>query len=182
MQQKLAIAVAMLAGTEVVLLDEPTLGLDVETGYEVRELLRRIASEGRTVVLSTHDMPVVQDLCERSVIIHQGRVIADDRVENLLRLFESRAYAITLGAPLSAEQTRRMNATFPGVRLEGTSLHVDLAHDEEIYDLIDILKLERTPVQAIDRTTINFEEVFRRLVGNEEAKANGTSAKEALHA
>ena len=182
MQQKLAIAVAMLAGTEVVLLDEPTLGLDVETGYEVRELLRQIASEGRTVLLSTHDMPVVQDLCERSVIIHQGRVIADDRVENLLRLFESRAYAITLGAPLSAEQTRRMNATFPGVRLEGTSLHVDLAHDEEIYDLIDILKLERTPVQAIDRTTINFEEVFRRLVGNEEAKANGTAAKEALHA
>ena len=60
MQQKLAIAVALLAGTEVVLLDEPTLGLDVGTGLEVRALLREVAAEGRTIIISTHDMDVVQ--------------------------------------------------------------------------------------------------------------------------
>ena len=73
-QQKLAIAVALLAETEVILLDEPTLGLDVGTGLEVRRLMREIAAEGRTVIISTHDMAVVQELCARTVIISAGRV------------------------------------------------------------------------------------------------------------
>src|SRR5690625_312391 len=59
MQQKLAIAVAMLADSDVILLDEPTLGLDIETGYEVRELLTEIAEKhNRTIIISTHDMDV----------------------------------------------------------------------------------------------------------------------------
>ncbi len=97
MQQKLAIAVAMLADTDVVLLDEPTLGLDVETSYEVRDLLKQIACEqGKTIIISTHDMAVVQDLCERTVIINQGSVITDERVDSLLSLFKTSAYQIAL--------------------------------------------------------------------------------------
>ena len=167
MQQKLAIAVAMLAETDVILLDEPTLGLDVATGYEVRELLRHIAAQGRTIIISTHDMPVVQDLCERTVIINAGRVVVDERVENLMRLFETRAYVVTLGAPLSAEQQRRLEATFPVLSYGGGEkgvLRVSLERSEDIYDLMEILRLERTPVEAIDRTAINFERVFMELV------------------
>src|SRR5690606_33459312 len=74
MQQKLAIAVALLADTDALVLDEPTLGLDVETGHEVRALLAEIAAEGKTVLLSSHDMPVVQALCQRAVIISGGKV------------------------------------------------------------------------------------------------------------
>ena len=74
MQQKLAIAVAMLADSDVILLDEPTLGLDVETGYEVRELLRTIVDEyNRTIIISSHDMNVIQELCDRTVIINDGK-------------------------------------------------------------------------------------------------------------
>src|SRR5699024_11071026 len=81
MQQKLAIAVAMLANSEVILLDEPTLGLDVETGYEVRELLRNIVEQHqRTIIISSHDMGVVQDLCERAIIINNGKIITNDQV------------------------------------------------------------------------------------------------------
>ena len=168
MQQKLAIAVAMLAETDVILLDEPTLGLDVATGYEVRALLRQVAAEGRTIIVSTHDMPVVQDLCERTVIINAGRVVVDDKVENLMRLFETRAYVVTLGAPLSAEQQRRLEGAFPVLSYENGgekgTLRVSLEHSEDIYDLMEILRLERTPVEAIDRTAINFERVFMELV------------------
>jgi len=172
MQQKLAIAVAMLAGTELVLLDEPTLGLDVETGYEVRELLREVASEGRTIIVSTHDMPVVQDLCERTVIINAGRVVVDDRVSNLLKLFETRAYEVSLGADLTAAQAQKLQV-FPAATVEDRGgkplLKVTFERDEDIYTLMDILKEAGTPVEGIDRTTINFEQVFRRIV-NEEPK------------
>ncbi len=173
MQQKLAIAVAMLAGTDVILLDEPTLGLDVETGYEVRRLLRDIAqNEGRTVIISTHDMAVVQDLCERTVIINAGRVVVDDKVSHLLKLFQTRAYDVTLGAPLTMGQREKLSASFPVVNLDhdgsGRVLRVNLEHGEDIYTLMDILKEARTPVESLDRTTINFESVFRKLVAERE--------------
>jgi ABC-2 type transport system ATP-binding protein len=170
MGQKLAMAVAMLANTDLILLDEPTLGLDVETGYEVRELLRQISKEGRTIIISTHDMPVVQDLCERTVIINQGHVVVDDRVSNLLKLFETRAYTVTLGKPLSVTQHHLLQQSFPVVNIENgekETLTVNLEHGEDIYNLMDILRSEQTPVETIDRAVINFEQVFRKLIRKE---------------
>lgn len=84
MQQKLAILVALISQSKVILLDEPTLGLDVQASHEIRQLLKEIVAEqGRTVILTTHDMNVVQDTCERVIIVNQGRVVADDSVHNL---------------------------------------------------------------------------------------------------
>lgn len=184
MGQKLAMAVAMLAGTDLVLLDEPTLGLDVETGYEVRELLRQISKEGRTIIISTHDMPVVQDLCERTVIINQGHVVVDDKVSNLLKLFETRAYTVTLGKSLSVSQHHLLHQSFPVVNVgsderdggEKKTLTVNLEHGEDIYKLMDILRSEGTPVETIDRAVINFEQVFRKLISKE--AATGETAEE----
>jgi ABC-2 type transport system ATP-binding protein len=166
MQQKLAIAVAVLAGTEVVLLDEPTLGLDVETGDEVRTLVRELAAAGRTVLLSSHDMAVVQDLCERVVVIARGRMVADERVSTLLRLFATRAYDVRLGAPLGAAQATALRRSFPLVVVgdDGRSVRVDLERGDDLYRFIDVLRSERTPVESLDRVEVRFEEVFRYLV------------------
>lgn len=170
MQQKLAIGVALLAGSEVVLLDEPTLGLDVETGYEVRALLREVAAEGRTVVLSTHDMPVVQELCQRTVIIDRGRVVTDDSVSNLLALFRSRAYQVSLSAPLTAEQRREVEQGFAAtVAADGLSFSVELAQAADLYRLTDWLRDANAAVDAISRVTVDFEQVFRRLLNDQPA-------------
>jgi ABC-2 type transport system ATP-binding protein len=176
MQQKLAIAVAVLAATEVVLLDEPTLGLDVETGDEVRSLVRELAAEGRTVLLSSHDMAVVQDLCERVVVIARGRMVADERVSTLLRLFATRAYDARLGAALTFEQASALRRTFPLVEIadDGRSVRVDLERGDDLYRFIDVLRSERTPVESLDRVEVRFEEVFRHLV--REAGVPGTGA------
>ena len=165
MQQKLAIAVALLAGTEVVLLDEPTLGLDVGMGLEVRALLREVAAEGRTIIISTHDMDVVQELCRRTVIVSSGRVVADERVADLLALFDTRSYRVTLGAPLSREQERRLAQRFTAFSYEDLdlTLNVTLEHPEDIYDLMEVLRLERTPVEDLGRIQTDFEQVFLEL-------------------
>ena len=170
MQQKLAIAVALLADSEVILLDEPTLGLDVETGYEIRELLKDIVkNQKRTIIMSSHDMGVIQDLCERTVIINNGQLVTDDRVENLLRLFEVRSYTVTLGEPLNDEQTQGLTKKFPVHTYEQDdggrpTIEVELARSEEIYDLFALLKWNETQIEAIDRSTINFEQVFMEIV------------------
>ena len=164
MQQKLAIATCLLADTEVLVLDEPTLGLDVETGFEVRSLLREIAAEGRTVVLSSHDMPVVEDLCRRVVVVSGGKVVTDALVADLLKLFESRAFAITLAAPLLPDEQSRLERSFTVSATEGTTFEVELPRSEELFRLMDFLRHVGAEVESIERTTVRFEQVFRRLV------------------
>lgn len=170
MQQKLSICVAMLADTDVILLDEPTLGLDVETGYEVRELLRKIAGErGKTIIISTHDMPVVQDLCERTIIINSGKVIADERVDQLLRLFETSAYQIHLKEELTDKQQEMLKLQFPIHNWNDLKLEVSFEQEHEIYNLMEILNENKTTIETINRTEINFEQVFMKLVKEEAA-------------
>lgn len=170
MQQKLAIAVALLADTDVILLDEPTLGLDVEAGHEVRALLRDIAAQGKTVIISTHDMPVVQDLCERVVIINQGRVVTDDRVENLLRLFSTLAYSVKVTEPLPYDEERRLRAgnSALAVSEDRHEFTVTLAESSELHALMGLLAEARLPIASFDRVAVDFEQVFRALVNGRE--------------
>jgi ABC-2 type transport system ATP-binding protein len=157
--------VALLADTEVILLDEPTLELDVGTGLEVRALRLEVAAEGRTVIILTHDMAVVQELCARTVI-SAGRVVADERVGSLLQLFETRSYRVTLGAPLTAEQQRRLALSFAVFSYDDArrTLDVTSEHSEGIYDLMAILRAARTPVEDLGRTQVDFEQIFLELV------------------
>lgn len=172
MQQKLAIAVTLLANTDVILLDEPTLGLDVEISYELREILKKIVKdEKRTIIISSHDMPVVQELCDRTVIINKGTVIIDEKVENLLNLFDTKAYAIKIAGSLNMKLKQQMIQRFPLSSFESgehqTVVTVNLEKSEDIYGLFDIFKSEGVVVESIDRTSIDFEQVFMQIVKGE---------------
>lgn len=181
MQQKLAIAVALLADSDVILLDEPTLGIDIETGYEVRALLKEVVEKyDRTIIISSHDMDVIQDLCERTVIINHGQLVVDDRVENLMRLFAVRSYTISLGAPLTDQQQNQLHQDFShfnySPHLIQPLLEIDLVKSEDIYKLFDIFKKDNTPVETIDRTVVNFEQVFMKILKGE----NGNGMAESV--
>ncbi|WP_440895037.1 ABC transporter ATP-binding protein [Amphibacillus sp. Q70] len=180
MQQKLAIAVAMLADTEVILLDEPTLGLDVETSYEVRDILKKIVrDEARTIIISSHDMAVIQAVCERVIIVNNGKIVTDNRVEDLIALFDARQYTITLGQPLIHRQITQLKACFSNFEYESEQLKpklvVELLSAEQIYQVFDILKKNETPVEDINRNTINFEQVFIKIIKGETGHANHSS-------
>ena len=78
MQQKVAISAALMSDPPIVLLDEPTLGLDVESARTVREWISQLAKvENKTVLLTTHQLAMAQELCDRIAIINEGRLIAD---------------------------------------------------------------------------------------------------------
>ncbi len=86
MKRKLAFARAVLQEPDILLLDEPTSGVDVMSAREIRSMISEYASEGRTVVISTHNMWEVQQLCTRVGIINRGRLIYVGSVEELERL------------------------------------------------------------------------------------------------
>jgi ABC-2 type transport system ATP-binding protein len=81
-RQRTGVAQALLSDPEVLILDEPTIGLDPNQIVEVRGLIRKL-SENHTVILSTHILPEVTQICSRVAIIHRGRIVADDSLENL---------------------------------------------------------------------------------------------------
>ena len=88
MKQRIAIAKALLANPPVLLLDEPTIGLDPQSARNLRELIMEITGEGRTILLTTHYMEEADQLCDRVGIIDLGRIIALDTPANLKRLIK----------------------------------------------------------------------------------------------
>ncbi len=88
MVQKVLISAALLHDPEVLLLDEPLSGLDVTTTMVVRELVRKLSTEGKIIIYSSHILEIVEKVASRVIILHQGRVRADDSVENLRTLMK----------------------------------------------------------------------------------------------
>jgi ABC-2 type transport system ATP-binding protein len=82
-RQRVGLAQALIHNPQVLILDEPTSGLDPNQILEIRKLIKQI-SEQKTVILSTHIMQEVQALCDRVIVIHQGKIVADDLLKNLL--------------------------------------------------------------------------------------------------
>lgn len=82
-RQRVGIAQALVHAPKVLLLDEPASGLDPAQRVEIRELVRELSAGDTTVVLSTHVLPEVEAICDRAIIVHQGRIVAQDTVERL---------------------------------------------------------------------------------------------------
>lgn len=86
MRQKILIAAAIMHNPELVLLDEPFSGLDVGSALVLRSLIRELAARGKVVLFSSHELDTVERVCSHVVILHRGRVVADDSIEHLRSL------------------------------------------------------------------------------------------------
>jgi ABC-2 type transport system ATP-binding protein len=86
MRQKIVISSALLHDPAVVLFDEPETGLDVTTTLMLRHLVRTLAARGKAILYSSHILEVVERVCDRVIVLHRGRMIADDSIERLRSL------------------------------------------------------------------------------------------------
>jgi ABC-2 type transport system ATP-binding protein len=88
MRQKVLIAAALLHNPQLVLLDEPFSGLDVGSALVLRSLIQELAARGKVVLFSSHELDTVERVCSRVVILHRGKLVADDSIERLRSLME----------------------------------------------------------------------------------------------
>jgi len=88
MRQKVLLAAALLHNPEVLLLDEPFSGLDIGTALVLRSLIQELAARGKVVLFSSHELETVERICSHIVILHRGKVVADDSIEHLRTLME----------------------------------------------------------------------------------------------
>ena len=170
-RQRVGIAQALLGNPEVVILDEPTVGLDPIQIQEIRELIRSLG-ERHTVILSSHILSEVQAMCDRILIIAHGRLIAFDTPENLEKLLTTPGELI-LVADLPEERFRAILAEVPGVtdvactadgsRLTGTVR----AEGEDLYALSRAVFLAFAaagePLLEMRVKKADLEEIFLEL-------------------
>jgi ABC-2 type transport system ATP-binding protein len=88
MRQKVLLIAALLHNPDLILLDEPFSGLDVNSGLVLRSLIQELAARGKVVLFSSHELETVERVCSRIVILHRGRIVADDSIERLRTLME----------------------------------------------------------------------------------------------
>ncbi len=102
-RQRVGLCQALLPDPEILLLDEPTSGLDPNQLIDIRNLIKQVGKE-KTLIFSTHIMQEVQALCDRVIIIHKGKIIADDPLEGLLQKSgASRVFIVEFAKPLQIE-------------------------------------------------------------------------------
>ena len=169
MKQRLAIAKALINDPEVLFLDEPTLGLDVQSAIFVREFIRRLVDEeGKTVLLTTHYMAEAERLCDRIAIIDGGKIIALDTPEGLKRLVreeetvEIRAKDVEpekISSPPFKMAVVERNPETGVVRLRA---QVD---EEELPRLVEWLVRKGVKVLSVERKEPTLEDVFIKLTG-----------------
>jgi ABC-2 type transport system ATP-binding protein len=175
MQQKVAIACALIADPPIVLLDEPTLGLDVQAARTVKQWIRRLSlEEGKTVVLTTHQLDMAEELCDRVAIMRTGKLIADQPMAALLQLFQGDHYEIQLDAPLAEEWLHGLAPRLGGLRVLHANGHTTLsgpiASQEKLIEVIGALHESGAPLLRVEKAEPSLEEVFVRLMEKEEAR------------
>jgi len=167
MQQKVAIAAALIADPPIVLLDEPTLGLDVQSARTVREWIERLArDEGKTVLLTTHQLSMAQDLCDHVAIINEGRLVANEPIDGLLALFKQDSYLVRVRGNFDSDDPR-----LAGLRIEEaegeTVISGEIVEQQRLQEVLGVVGDLGLTILSVERSEPDLEEVFVRLIGEE---------------
>ncbi len=180
-RQRVGIAQALVGNPPLIILDEPTVGLDPKQIIEVRSLIRALG-ENHTVLLSTHILSEVQTVCDRIVIINKGKIIADEKKEDIVRAAEDgRAYVAKICGP-TREVTTCLRSRPGVIRVERSGERDGDAHSYVIESepgtdvrkaIFFALAQNNWPLVGLEPVGEDLEDVFIKLVDRSDTKKPG---------
>jgi len=165
MQQKVAIAAALITDPPILLLDEPTIGLDVQMARTVKDWIARLAhEEGKTIVLTTHQLALAQELGDRIAILDQGRLLTDLPVRALLNRFRQETYEIRLGSSLVPSASPWLDGFSLTFEDGQTRIRGPISDQDRLYDLLTQIRAQHLPLIAVEPVEPTLEEVFVQVL------------------
>jgi ABC-2 type transport system ATP-binding protein len=172
MQQKVAISAALITDPPVILLDEPTIGLDVEAARTVKDWIARLAAdEGKTVVLTTHELGNAQELAGRIAVIRDGTVVADLPTPDLLARYAEDRFEVQVAGSLNGVAARLPAGARTDAAADGTRITLPGTSQDDLRRLLAQLGEARVPLVSVSQARPDLEEIFLRLIreGKEQA-------------
>ena len=168
MRQRLGIAASLLRAPKLLLLDEPTTGLDPAGMRDMRELVKRLAAEGITILLSSHILAEVEELCNRVAIIRKGRIIYEGLLDELLRS-SGGGYRLRAADPGRARAVLLTHGVSDTELVDG---ELRFQADEALVEAVTIaLGRAGVGISALVPRTATLEELFLGMTESEEAVA-----------
>lgn len=169
-KQRFTIAASLINKPELLILDEPTTGLDPRSRRNIWQLIEEINQSGITVVLTTHYMDEAEALCQRLAIMDNGHLIAVDTPSNLRASLEYQyAVKLTLEAPLNEEQIISLNSLNAKIETKSENTYIIKLKDgtNSLDILLKSIVTDNVRFQNLDITPVTLEDVFLELTGNE---------------
>ena len=169
-RQRVGLAQALVHDPKVLILDEPTVGLDPVQIIEIRELIKSLAGQ-HTVILSSHILPEVTATCQRIIVINKGQIVAQDTIERLTtRMRQGLLFQMSVKTP--HDHGIGALKSVPGVKdihLEGSKLQIEILPEQaEIRDrLVEVAVQEKMGVLEFTSEKLSLEEVFLQLTAQE---------------
>ena len=174
MKRRLMIARALIHEPRLLMLDEPTAGVDIEIRRSMWDFLRRINDEGTTIILTTHYLEEAESLCRHVAIIDEGEIIENARMSTVIRKLQSEVFILSLREPLGEAPA------LPGFDtqiVEDGELEVTVDADNGLNTLFEQLNRNGIEVVSLRNKANRLEELFMRLVeSKQQAEAAGRQA------
>jgi ABC-2 type transport system ATP-binding protein len=162
MKRRLMIARALIHEPRLLILDEPTAGVDIELRRGMWDFLRDLNEKGTTIILTTHYLEEAEALCERIAIINQGDIVEEGTVKDLIAKLSVETYIFDLVHPLD-EKTTEVIEKFEVRIIDPLTLEMDMADGETLTDMILALSRLDIVVRSMRNKANRLEELFVRL-------------------
>lgn len=164
MRRRLLVAKALVHNPEILVLDEPTAGVDVELRNQLWNYVKKLNQSGTTILLTTHYLEEAEELCDEIAVINHGQVIAHDRKENLMNLLSSKEIIISCAEEFKADAA----ALFPTLQtkiLAGNKISITYDPEKiEVEKILQIISDNKIRIKDISTRQPDLEEIFKHLI------------------
>jgi len=167
MLQKLAFAAALVTDPQILLLDEPTLGLDVASSRKIKEIMLDLAKkQNKTILLTTHQMELAEEVADRVGIIRDGDLVKEGTISELRSVFDNYIYRFRIqgdfSIPVEAIKIFEIKMIHSGS--DYTEFESDCKNSEGVYRLISVLQAEKREMIFAQKSIDDLEEIFLRVL------------------
>ena len=163
LKRRLMIARALIHEPRLLILDEPTAGVDVELRRSMWQFLREINQQGTTIVLTTHYLEEAENLCKSIAIIDHGNIIENTSMKSLLGKLNTETFVLDLATPLSILPDA---GQFRLSRFDETTVEVEISKNQNLNELFEFFSAEGIKIISMRNKSNRLEELFVRLLDN----------------
>lgn len=162
-RQRVGLAQAIIHDPKVLIMDEPTTGLDPNQLEEIRGLIKTLGKE-KTVMLSTHIMQEVEAVCDKVIIINKGEIVANESTQNLQKNTSKQVYTVEFDAPVSKNSLKGISGVREVEQVAENTWRISSSEDRDIRkEIFDFAVQNKLSVLTLNKEEQKLEDVFKQL-------------------